>query len=162
MTSEEYLLELFKVSADQLGCPYTKTTPERLQHWSIELNNNSFIALLGMEQSATVNKYQSDLISYDLTFIAALETNEILTEDIESNEKVNYWQKEVTKLASRFIQFIQRNENITMTSYSLEEFFKDGRFLGVGKGISMTIEMPDLDDYCNDFCNKQTEKLDCE
>ena len=46
----------------------------------------------------------------------------------------------------------------TMT-YNIEEAFKDPQYLGIGRGFTMSVTMNDVQDYCDDFSNNQTESI---
>ena len=159
MTASYYISNLFRVACQQLGCPYVKTTSERLQKWSIDENNKTFIALLGLTQDITVSFSQSNEVSFDLTLVACVETTNINPEDNYYNEEVEYYQNQVDELIGRFCNFVQKNEYINTMTYNIEEAFKDPQYLGIGRGFTMSITMNDVQDYCDDFSNNQTESI---
>ncbi len=70
MSSLEYLLKLLSTSADVLGVPFIKTTPTRLQSWTLE-NEPPFIALVGVTESNTKLTNSTNMLpSFDLAFVS--------------------------------------------------------------------------------------------
>lgn len=157
MTSLEYLYKLFETSARQLGLDYVKTTPTNLQTWATD-KEPPFVALLGLSEAIEINSLQNNILSYDCTFVFCGTSNP--TPTIE--EKIQL-EVEVDKILKRFLWFVKRNETvIELTSINAEELFRGFSFHGVGRGLTFTISLPDLNDYCDDFCNESTKELECE
>ena len=156
MTTLEYTLKLFNKAAEQLEIDFVKTTPTKLQTWATQ-NEPPFIALIGLSESIEKNDLQNNIITYDCTFLLCVKSEK----DPTNEEKI---QAEVESdiLAKRFLWFVKRNEKATIESESLEEIFRGSSFNGVGRGITFTITLPDMNDYCDDWCNDSTVKLDCE
>lgn len=156
MTSLEYILKLFSTSAQVLSVPFIKTTPKKLQHWA-EKNKPPFIALLDLSESndKVRNNY---LPTYNLAFVCVVASIKDANE-----EQIIRAQIEADKLSKEFRYLIDSNRFVNTLSYDSEELFRDGVYLGVGKGFTMSIQLPDLNDYCDLFCNTETENLnDCE
>ena len=156
MSSLEYLLKLLSTSADVLGIPFIKTTPARLQSWTVE-NEPPFIALVGVTESNTkLNNSTNMLPSFDLAFVSV-----VASELDPTDEQITQQQIEADKLAKSFRYLISKNKYASIDSFSLEELFRDGSYLGIGKGFTMTLTLPDLNDYCDLDCNTSTEDIKC-
>ncbi len=156
ITPSKYISELFRISCEQMGLPYVKTTTERLQQWSIDNNNPTFISLLGLDQDVTVSNSQANSISMDVTLVCCVQTTKIQPEDNYYDEGVEYWQQQADELIHRFCAFVEKNEAISSLSYNISEVFKDPEYLGIGRGLTMSITLYDTYENCLDFNNKQT------
>ena len=156
MTSLEYILKLFSVSAEQLDVEYTKTTPTKLQSWATK-NEPPFIALLGLTESIEVNDVQNNIINYDCTFVACVSAKKDPTNDEKIQNEV-----EADKLVKRFLWYVKRNEKVTIDNINSEELFRGSSFNGVGRGFTFSISLADMVDYCDDWCNESTKVIDCE
>jgi hypothetical protein len=156
MTSLEYLLKLLGTSAEALGVPFVKTTPTRLQSWTVE-NEPPFIALVGVSESNSKIQGSNNLLpSFDLAFVSI-----VASELDPTDEQITLQQIEADKLIKSFRFLIDKNEYASIDSFSLEELFRDGSYLGTGKGFTMTLTLPDLNDYCDLSCNTSTNKIEC-
>ena len=158
MTTREYINELFKVATNQMGMPYIRTVPERLQEWSIDNNHKTFIALLDVDTTTNISFAQNDSNTANLTLVSVVETTNVNPENNYSNEEVEYYKGEVSRNIKNFINLIAKNINVNAITYSTseDEVFKDPRFLGIGLGFEMTLELSDTDDSCDFFGNTQT------
>ena len=149
-------MKLLSTSADVLGIPFIKTTPARLQSWTVE-NEPPFIALVGVTESNTkLNNSTNMLPSFDLAFVSV-----VASELDPTDEQITQQQIEADKLAKSFRYLISKNKYASIDSFSLEELFRDGSYLGIGKGFTMTLTLPDLNDYCDLDCNTSTEDIKC-
>lgn len=157
MTDSEYISKLFNLSAEQMGLPYVKTTAERLQKWSIDSNNKTFISLLEYSIDKTTSNSQADSVVFNLGLTACVETTDIYPEDNFTNEKVEYYQQQCDKIIGRFCNFVRKNERVNGLTYSISEVFKDPNYLGIGRVFTMTVDMQSVEDYCDDFHNEQTK-----
>ena len=157
MTASKYISDLFSLACDQLGCPYVKTTPERLQQWSIDENHKTFIALLGLTQNITTSRSQNNIVQHDVTLVGCVETTNVNPEDNLYNNEVEYYQQQCDELIGRFIYLVEKNTNVIELTYTIEEAFKDPQYLGVGRGVTMSITMNDTLDVCDLFLNEQTK-----
>ena len=156
MSSLEYLLKLLNTSADVLGIPFIKTTPARLQSWTVE-NEPPFIALVGVTESNSKIVNTSNMLpSFDLAFVSV-----VASELDPTDDQITQKQIEADKLAKNFRFLIDKNKYASIDSFSLEELFRDGSYLGIGKGFTMTVTLPDLQDYCDLDCNTSTENIEC-
>jgi len=155
MTTLEYTLKLFKTASDQLGVPFVKTTPTNLQNWATK-NEPPFIALIGLSESVEKNDAQASIISYDCTFVVCATSSKTPTIEEKIQTEI-----EVDKLTKRFTWFVNRNEKVSLTSESLEELFRGASYRGVARGLTFTLTLPDMLDYCDDWCNESTVKIDC-
>jgi len=155
MTSLEYILKLFSTSAQVLGVPFIKTTPKKLQHWA-EKNKPPFIALLDLAE--TNEKVRNNYLpSYNLAFVCVAASIKDANE-----EQITQSQIDADKLCKEFRYLIDSNRLVNTTSFDSEELFRDGVYLGVGKGFTMSIQLPDLNDYCVLDCNTETQDIrDC-
>jgi hypothetical protein len=158
MTTREYINELFKVATNQMGMPYIRTVPERLQEWSIDNNHKTFIALLDVDTTTNISFAQNDSNTANLTLVSVVETTNVNPENNYSNEEVEYYKGEVSRNIKNFVNLIAKNINVNAITYSTseDEVFKDPRFLGIGLGFEMTLELSDTDDSCDFFGNTQT------
>lgn len=156
MTSLEYIYKLFKISSDNLGVDYVKTTPTKLQSWATK-NNPPFIALLDLSESIDVNDVQNNIINYDCSFVLCVSS----PKDPTNEEKIKA-EIESDKLIKSFLYFIKQNEKVEISNIQANETFRGSTFNGVGRGLSFNIVMPDLNDYCDIFCIKNTTKINCD
>ena len=156
MTSLEYILKLFSKSAHELGIDYVKTTPTKLQSWATK-QEPPFIALLGLSESIEINRIQNNIITYDCTFVFCGSAKK----DPTIEDKIKY-EVELDKIAKRFIWFVKMNEVVTMENISLEEIFRSTTYNGVGRGLTFSITLPDMNDYCVDWCNESTKDIRCD
>lgn len=158
MTTREYINELFKVAANQMGMPYVRTVPERLQDWSINSNHKTFIALLDVDTTTNISFSQNDSNTANLTLVSVVETTNVNPENNYTDEEVEYYKGEVSRNIKNFVNLIAKNINVNSITYSTseDEVFKDPRFLGIGLGFEMTLELSDTDDSCDFFGNTQT------
>ncbi len=161
MTTRQYINELFEVAAKQMGIPYVRTVPERLQEWSIDGNHKTFIALLDVDTSTTVSFSQNNSNTADLTLVSVVETENVNPENNYTNEDVEYYKGIVSKNISSFVGLIAKNINVNSITYttSEDEVFKDPKFLGIGLAFEMSIEVSDTDESCDFFGNTQTETI---
>ena len=156
MTSLEYIYKLFEVSANQLGLPYIKTTPTSLQTWAVK-QEPPFIACVGVgPEDIETNDVNNNILSYPCTFVITSSA----IKDPTNDEKIQL-EVESDKLLKRFLWFVKRNEETTVTDISAEELFRGSSFNGVGRGLSFTIEIADKNDYCDDWCNENTKVINC-
>ena len=155
MTSLEFILELFKVSADQLNVEYVKETPTRLQQWATK-HKPPFVSLIDLSESGSVNNTQGNLITYDVAFVFVANLNK----DPSTEQKIQS-EIEADKLAKQFLWFVKRNIDTTVNSFTMSEFFRDKSYLGLGKGLSINLTVPDKDTYCDIYCNESTKDIDC-
>ncbi len=156
MTSLEYVYKLFEVSADQLGVDYVKTTPTKLQSWATK-RNPPFIALLGFGESIETNDLNNNIISYECSFVVCGSS----PKDPTNEEKLKL-EIETDKILKRFLWFIKKNEDTVVTDITAEEIFRGSTFNGVGRGLGFTISIADKIDYCIDWCNDSTKRIDCD
>ena len=155
MTSLEYILKLFEVSAKQLHIDYVKETPTRFQKWATK-NKPPFVGLLNLSSTGALNDVQNNFITYDVSFVFVV-SNE---RDPSTEEKIKA-EKEASKLALTFLQFVKNNQDITVNGFTMSEFFRDNSYLGTGKGMSINLTIGDRDNYCDIFCNDSTKIIDC-
>ena len=92
----------------------------------------------------------------DVTLLCCVQTTKIQPEDNYYDEGVEYWQQQADELIHRFCAFVERNEAISSLSYNISEVFKDPEYLGIGRGLTMSITLYDTYENCLDFNNKQT------
>tara|TARA_R110002020_G_scaffold238832_1_gene451372 strand:+ start:1971 stop:2456 length:486 start_codon:yes stop_codon:yes gene_type:complete len=161
MTTLNYILDLFKVASNQLGCPYVKSTPERLHTWSIDNNHNTFIALLNDDESTTVIPNQANSKSYDLNFVVCVETTKLDPTNNDSFEKIEEYEIQVNELAERFIQLLEQNDKVTLNDYTLNKAIQRENFLGIGKVLDLTLTISDTNLLCDIFKNEQTKNIGC-
>lgn len=155
MTSLEYILRLFEVSADQLHIDYVKETPTRLQKWASK-NKPPFIALLDLNTTGNLNDAQNNLITFAASFV--------VVSDVERDPSTAQKQQseiDANKIALRFLNLVKKNEDTQVNGFSMSDFFRDGSYLGIGKGMTLNITIGDKDDYCDLFCNDSTKSIDC-
>ena len=155
MTSLEYILKLFEVSAKQLRIDYVKETPTRLQKWAMK-NKPPFVGLINLAETGGLNDAQRNLITYDASFVFVAN----LDRDPSSQDKQKA-EIEADKLAKDFLWFVKRNVDVTVNGFTMSEFFRDNSYLGLGKGMTINVTLGDRSDYCDIFCNTQTETIDC-
>lgn len=155
MTSLEYILKLFEVSAKQLHIDYVKETPTRLQEWATK-NKPPFASLISLNETGDTNDANNNLITYDVSFVFVAD----LKRDPSTEEKQKA-EIEADKLAKQFLWFVKRNYDVKVNSFGMSEFFRDNSYLGLGKGLSINLTIGDRQDYCDIFCNTQTETIDC-
>ena len=155
MTSLEYILKLFEVSAKQLHIDYVKETPTRLQEWATK-NKPPFASLISLNETEDTNDANNNLITYDVSFVFVAD----LKRDPSTEEKQKA-EIEADKLAKQFLWFVKRNYDVKVNSFGMSEFFRDNSYLGLGKGLSINLTIGDRQDYCDIFCNTQTETIDC-
>ncbi len=155
MTSLEYILKLFEVSAKQLHIDYVKETPTRLQKWA-KKNKPPFASLISLNETGDTNDANNNLITYDVSFVFVAD----LKRDPSTEEKQKA-EIEADKLAKQFLWFVKRNYDVKVNSFGMSEFFRDNSYLGLGKGLSINLTIGDRQDYCDIFCNTQTETIDC-
>jgi hypothetical protein len=155
MTSLEYILKLFEVSAKQLHIDYVKETPTRLQKWATK-NNPPFIALVSLNTTGSLNDAQNNLITFDLSFVvvANVERDPSTAEKQQSEIEAN-------RIALRFLDLVKKNEDTQVNGFTMAEIFRDNSYLGTGKGMTLNITIGDRDDYCDLFCNESTNIIDC-
>jgi hypothetical protein len=155
LTSLEYILKLFEVSAKQLHIDYVKETPTRLQKWATN-NKPPFVALVNLSSTGALNDAQNNLITYDCSFVFVADNDRD-----PSTEDKNKAEKEASRLALNFLQFVKQNQDITLNGFTMSEFFRDGSYLGTGKGMSINLTIGDQDNYCDIFCNESTKSIGC-
>ena len=155
MTTSKYISDLFRLSCEQMSVPYVKIEAEKLHAWSVDNNRDTFIALLTMSQNLTLSN-QSDTVELDLGLAAAVETNGLYPEDNLFAEQVEQHQNDCDELIGRFCEFVRRNEAINTMTYSIEESFNNSSYTGIGRVFSISINMNNVQDFCNDFGNKNT------
>jgi hypothetical protein len=155
MTTSKYISDLFRLACEQMSVPYVKIEAEKLHAWSVDNNRDTFIALLTMSQNLTLSN-QSDTVELDLGLAAAVETNGLYPEDNLFAEQVEHHQNECDELIGRFCEFVRRNEAINTMTYSIEESFNNSSYTGIGRVFSISINMNNVQDFCNDFGNKNT------
>lgn len=151
LSSLEYTIELCKMAAQTLGVKFTKTTPARLQRFAEE-NGTPFIALVGLNEGSIKNDGNSFLPVYDLAFVTILET-----EFEATDEEITQAQIEADKVTKRFRYLLDKNKYTTLDEFTTQELFRNGSFSGVGKAFSLTLVLPDLNDYCDLLCNTDME-----
>ena len=147
MTSLEYILQLCEVASTSLGVKFTKTTPSRLQTFA-DQNGSPFIALVGVDESTTEASLSRFLPTFDLAFVTILETS-----FEASDEEITEKQIEADKLTKRFRYLLNKNKYTTVTGFTTQELFRNGSFSGIGKAFSMSVQLPDYNDYCDLDCN---------
>jgi hypothetical protein len=155
LTSLEYILKLFEVSAEQLHIDYVKETPTRLQKWATK-NKPPFVGLIDLTSTGALNDVQNNLITFDVSFVFV-----VSNERDPSTESKNTAEKEASKLALTFLQFVKNNEDVTVNGFTMSEFFRDNSYIGTGKGLSINLTLGDKDSYCDIFCNDSTKNIDC-
>ena len=155
MTSLEYILKLFEVSAKQLHIDYVKETPTRLQKWASK-NKPPFIALLDLNTTGALNDAQNNLITYDVSFVVVSDNKR----DPSTEEKEEI-EKEANRIALQFLYLVKQNQDTNVNGWTMSEFFRDGSYLGIGKGLTINITIGDQQDYCDLFCNDSTKIIDC-
>ena len=155
MTSLEFILKLFEVSADQLNIDYVKETPTRLQKWATK-KKPPFVALVDLSETGENNDVQSNRITYDVSFVFVANLNK----DPSTEQKIQA-EVEADKLAKQFLWFVKRNVDVTVNGFTMSEFFRDNSYLGLGKGLGINLTVTDKQDYCDIYCNTQTENIDC-
>jgi len=155
LTSLEYILKLFEVSAKQLHIDYVKETPTRLQKWASK-NKPPFVGLVSLSETGDLNDAQRNLITYDASFV--------FVANVERDPSAEQKQKaeiQADKLAKDFLWFVKRNVDVTVNGFTMSEFFRDGSYIGLGKGLTINLSIGDQNTYCDIFCNTQTEIIDC-
>ena len=156
MTSLEYILKLFEVSAKQLHIDYVKETPTRFQKWAAK-NKPPYIALLGRTETATTNNVNTRVKTYVCNFIVITSNKRDLSnEDLIKNNTY------ADELADKFSEFIGKNRDIFDFNYTKSEIFREGSFVGTGVGIDITFSIVDKNKYCDIFCNDSTKIIDCD
>ncbi len=155
MTSLEYILRLFEVSADQLHIDYVEETPTRLQKWATK-NKPPFIALVGNDISASFNPGQSSIDTFNTSLV-------FIADNIRdpSTYQLNKIKRSAFNLAKEFIRLVNKNEDITLTNINYSELFRDSSYLGIGYGVNFSISIGDTQNYCDLFCNDSTKVIDC-
>lgn len=151
LSSLEYTLELCKMASDIIGVNFTKTTASRLQRFAEE-EGTPFVALVGLTEDSVKNDSNSFLPVYDLAFVTILET-----EFEATDEEITQAQIDADKITKRFRYLLDKNKYVTITDFSTQELFRNGSFSGIGKAFSLTITLPDLNDYCDLLCNTDME-----
>lgn len=154
LSSLEYVIELCKVATQSMGVQFTKTTPARLQRFAEE-EGTPFIAMVGLSEGSIKNDANSFLPAFDLAFVTILET-----EFEATDEEITEAQIEADKVTKRFRYLLDKNKYTTITDFSTKELFRNGAFSGVGKAFSLTLTLPDLNDYCDLLCNTDVEDID--
>ena len=155
MTSLEYILKLFEVSAKQLHIDYVKETPTRLQKWATK-NKPPYIALVSLNTTGSLNDAQNNLITFDLSFVVVANV-----ERDPSTAQKQQSEIEANRIALRFLDLVKKNEDTQVNGFTMAEIFRDNSYLGTGKGMTMNITIGDRDDYCDLFCNESTNIIDC-
>ena len=107
MTSLEYILKLFEVSAKQLHIDYVKETPTRLQKWATK-NNPPFIALVSLNTTGSLNDAQNNLITFDLSFVVVANV-----ERDPSTAQKQQSEIEANRIALRFLRFGKEKRRYT-------------------------------------------------
>jgi hypothetical protein len=150
---------LLETAAEQMGIPYVKTTAERLQAWSIDGNNKTFIACLGANTSTNISFSQANSGSIDLTLVSVVETGNVNPEDNYTNDEVEYYKEQVEVNIQNFVRLIAKNVNVNSISYTTNEddVFKDPKFLGIGLAFEISIDVTEEDESCDFFNNTQTK-----
>ena len=157
MTNKEYILKLFDVSADQLGVPFVKTTPTKLQSWATK-KEPPFIALINnLPRDTEKNDLRNNIYSYQCVFMICGSTKKDPT--IESKISVDV---DLEVLADRFVDFVEKGEKVLdVTNASGEELFRGTTFNGMAYALNFTISLPNMNDLCVDWCNDSTKRIDC-
>jgi hypothetical protein len=155
LTSLEYILKLFQVSADQLHIDYVKETPTRLQNWSTK-NKPPYIAFINRTDSAVNNDAYVKIKTYVCDFVVITSNERDMTNDKYISNLID-----AENLSDSFVEFIDKNEDVQNLTFTKDELFRDSSYLGSGVGLSVTFSIVDKKNYCDIFCNTQTEKLDC-
>ena len=152
---------LLEAAAYQMGIPYVKTVAERLQAWSMEENNKTFIACLDVDTTTNVSFSQANTGTVDLTLVAVVETGNVNAEDNYTNEEVEYYKEQVETNIKNFVNLIAKNTNVNSISYdtSEDEVFKDPKFLGIGLAFTMSLDVSEADQTCDFFNNTQTKDV---
>ncbi len=155
LSSLEYTLELCKMATKSIGVNFTKTTPSRLQKYAEE-EGTPFIAMVGLDENSFKNDANSHLPVFDIAFVTILETEFEATDEEITNAQI-----EADKVTKRFRYLLDKNKYTTISDFSSTELFRNGSFSGVGKAFSLSITLPDLNDYCDLLCNTDMEDPGC-
>ena len=155
MTSLEYILKLFEVSAKQLHIDYVEETPTRLQKWATK-NKPPFIALVNESPSFEINDDQKVLDSFDMNIV-------FIADNIKdpSTKQLKIIKQSAYRLGKEFFKLVNKNQDITLSNVLLNKEFRSSSFLGIGYGATFTISIGDQQDYCDIFCNDSTKTIDC-
>tara|TARA_R100001198_G_scaffold82570_1_gene55752 strand:+ start:42 stop:515 length:474 start_codon:yes stop_codon:yes gene_type:complete len=155
MTSLEYILKLFEVSAKQLHIDYVQETPTRFQKWATK-NKPPYIALLGRTESSVTNNVNTKVKTYVCNFVVITSNERDLSNEDLINNKIYS-----DKLADDFSEFISKNKDIFDFNSTKSEVFREGSYVGSGVGITITLSIVDMNKYCDIFCNDSTKIIDC-
>lgn len=156
MTTSKYISDLFRLSCEQMAVPYVKIEVEKLHAWSVDNNRNTYISLITLEQTINTSN-QSDSVDLVLGMVASVETTKLYPEETFRAEQVEEYQVQVDTLIGRFCEFVRRNKAINTMSYSIDESYNSSNYTGIGRIFTLTINMDNVQDFCDDFGNKQTE-----
>jgi hypothetical protein len=112
--------------------------------------------ILSLAETGDLNNAQRNFITYDASFVFVANV-----ERDPSSEEKQKAEIEADKLAKDFLWFVKRNVDVTVNGFTMSEFFRDNSYHGLGKGLSINLSIGDRSDYCDIFCNTQTETIDC-
>ena len=155
LTSLEYILKLFEVSAKQLKIDYVKETPTRLQKWATK-NKPPYIALVNRTDSAINNDARNKIKTYVCSFVFITSNKR----DMSNDEYIKNL-LEAEKLSDDFIELVDMNEDVDKLTCTKDELFRYSSDLGSGVGLNLTLEIGDKTNYCDLFCNDSTKNIDC-
>ena len=151
MNSREYLLQLFSRAAFELSSVFAKKTIGAFQEW-IENEKLPAIGLLSMASSPGETK---SLISFDLNFVIVAGANYDPTE-----EELIVCENDAEELTNSFRYLIDNSPYINISQWNATETFRDDSYNGIGKGLSMTIQIRDSQDYCYLKVDKLSKECD--
>ena len=157
MSSKKFALKLFEKSSQSLGIEYVKTTPTKLQSWATK-KEPPFIALVNnLPRSTEKNDVRNNIYSYNCVFVILGSVKKDPTIEDKTNLDID-----LEGIADRFLNNIDKNENVlSITNANGEELFRGTSFAGVSYGLTFTITLADMNDYCDDWCNNSTKEIDC-
>ena len=124
MTNKQYIIKLFSKASDQLGVPFVKTTPTKLQSWATK-QEPPFIALINnLPRDTEKNDLRNNIYAYECVFMICGSTKK----DPSIEDKINL-DVDLETLADRFTFFVERGEKVLdVTNINGEELFRGTTF----------------------------------